>query len=118
MVDSLSSLRDAAIAFRDERDWAQFHRPKDLVLGLLAEAGELAEVVLWKSEAELDGLMATEGLRARLAEEMADVLVFLLYLSEAGDIDLGQAVRRKLELNAAKYPVDRAKGSAAKYTDL
>ncbi len=118
MADSLSGLQAAAVAFRDERDWKQFHRPKDLVLGLLAEAGELAEVVLWKSEDELAGALLEGPLQERLAEEMSDVLLFLLYLAEHSGVDLAQACVAKLEANARKYPVEKAKGSARKYTEL
>jgi NTP pyrophosphatase (non-canonical NTP hydrolase) len=118
MDDSLSSLKDAVVAFRDARDWARFHRPKDLALGLVAEAGELAEVLLWKSDDELAAPREEGPLRTRLGDEMADVLTFLLYLAEASGTDLGDALRRKLEANAAKYPVDRARGSAAKYSEL
>ena len=118
MDDSLSRLQAEAITFRDAREWAQFHRPKDLVLGLMAEAGELAEVLLWKPEAELEGLRQDKALRSRLGEEMADILIYLLYLAEESGLDLAAVLRAKLEVNAAKYPVEKARGSALKYTEL
>ena len=118
MDDALSDLQRLAIAFRDERDWRQFHRPKDLALGLVGEAGELAEVFLWKTDEELAALREDGELRRRLGEEMADVLIYLLYLAEETGLDLAAVAREKLRANAVKYPVDKAKGSARKYTDL
>lgn len=118
MEHDISRLQAAAVAFRDERDWKQFHRPKDLALGLLAEAGELAEVFLWKGEDELTEGALDERLRERLREEMADVFLFLLYLAEYARIDLGAACEAKLELNGRKYPVEKAKGTARKYDEL
>lgn len=118
MSDSIRELQQAVIAFRDERDWAQFHLPKDLALGLSVEAGELAELFLWKSKAEVETALQEQKFRTRLADEMADVLVFLLYLAGASNIDLGAAVQNKVKKNAEKYPVEKARGSAAKYTEL
>ena len=117
MADTLSRLQAEAVAFRDARAWGPFHQPKDLVLGLVAEAGELAEVVLWRSPEELDGLRRDGPLRQRAADEMADVLVFLLYLAEHTGLDLAAAVRAKLVQNALKYPVEKARGSARKYDE-
>lgn len=117
--DTLAALQAAAIRFRDEREWAQFHTPKDLALGLTIEAGELAELFLWKTrEQATSALRGDLAFRQRLAEEMADVQIFLLYLAQAGGLDLAEAVRAKLAANAVKYPVDKARGSAAKYTEL
>ena len=118
MEDDLGALQRAAVAFRDARDWQQFHRPKDLALGLAAEAGELVERFLWKSDREMEALARPGAPRDGLGEEMADVLLFLLYLAEWSGLDLAEATRRKLALNAEKYPVDKARGTARKYTDL
>ncbi len=118
MSDSLSKLQEAVIAFRDERDWEQFHLPKDLALGLSIEAGELAELFLWKTQAEVETALQEPKFKGRLADELADVLVFLLYLAESSSIDLGDAVIAKMAKNAEKYPVHKARGSATKYTDL
>jgi len=118
MDDSLAGLREAVIRFRDARDWARFHRPKDLALGLVAEVGELAEVLLWKSDAEIEAAVRDPAFRARLGEELADVLTFVLYLSHAAGLDLGQALRDKIRTNERKYPVERSRGSSTKYTDL
>ncbi len=117
--DTLAELQSAAIRFRDERDWAQFHTPKDLALGLTIEAGELAELFLWQSQAQsLDALKSDPAFQRRLKEELADVQIFLFYLAQSGGVDLADAVRNKLALNAAKYPVDKARGKATKYTEL
>ena len=117
--DTLAALQAAAIRFRDEREWAQFHTPKDLALGLTIEAGELAELFLWKTREESNAAMRGDlDFRRRLAEELADVQIYLLYLAQAGGFDLADAVRNKLAINAAKYPVDKARGSTAKYTEL
>ncbi len=118
MSDTFDALRREAVHFRDERDWAQFHHPKDLALGLGIEAGELGELFLWKTRDEVRADLEDEGFLRRLAEEMADVQMFLLYLAEASGISLPDAVRKKLVTNAEKYPVHKAKGTARKYTDL
>lgn len=118
MQDSLSHLQKQAVAFRDARDWAQFHRPKDLAIGLSVEAAELAELFLWKSDTELAQFERESPQRDRLGEEMADVLIFLLYLAEHAGIDLAEATAAKMTANAEKYPVEQARGSAAKYDQL
>lgn len=96
--------------FRDDRDWKQFHNPKDLAVALSIEASELLEVFLWKTPEAAD----TE----RVKEELADVLAYALLLADAYDFDIQKIVLDKIERNEAKYPVDKAKGSAKKYTEL
>jgi NTP pyrophosphatase (non-canonical NTP hydrolase) len=115
---SIHDLQKAAIQFRDDRDWKQFHKIKDLVLGLGIEVGELGELVLWKQEAETVSQLKDPAFLQRVKEELADIQIFLLYLAESTDVDLAEAVKDKLILNAEKYPVDKSFGSAAKYTDL
>jgi NTP pyrophosphatase (non-canonical NTP hydrolase) len=117
MDDSLAALTAEAIRFRDARDWAQFHRPKDLALGLSIEAGELGELLLWKTDAEIEAALAEPRFRERVGEELADVTLFLLYLAHTLDVPLAAAVRAKLAKNAAKYPVERFRGSARKYDE-
>lgn len=118
MSDSLSELRRLVLAFREERDWQQFHNAKDLVLGLGIEVSELAELLLWKSEQESQDQIADISNRNRFAEELADIQIFLLYLANNLGVDLGSAVVNKIRINEQKYPVNQAKGSAAKYTDF
>lgn len=106
----IQELTDALIAFRDERDWAQFHNPKDLAAALSIEAGELLECFLWKAHGEAD--------TARVREELADVLAYALLLAEHYKLDVKQIVLDKVAKNAEKYPAHKAKGSAKKYTEL
>lgn len=98
------------LQFRNERDWEQFHNSKDLALAISIEAAELLELFLWKENEAADP--------ARLKEELADVLTFGLLLAEKHGLDPEQIIREKLQQNAEKYPVEKAKGTAKKYTDL
>lgn len=118
MSDTFEALEAEAIAFRDERDWEQFHNPKDLALGLQIEAAELAELFLWKDAAASQSVFEDVEQRPKLEAEIADVQIYLLYLARAANVSIPDAVRRKLESNAQKYPVEKARGSAVKYTDL
>jgi dCTP diphosphatase len=115
---SIVDLQVAAIRFRDDRDWKQFHKLKDLVLGLGIEVGELGELLLWKDEPETVQQLENPEFRQRMKEELADIQIFLLYLADSTQIDLAEAVQEKLRINAEKYPVDKSFGSAAKYTEF
>ena len=99
--------------FAGDRDWDQFHSVKNLILALTGEVGELAEVFQWLSEAQIDNLSRED--RKRAAEEMADVFLYLLRLSDKLDVNLIEAAFKKLEVNAVKYPINEAKGNAVKY---
>ena len=114
----LSTLTDALRRFRDERNWAQFHTLRNLIVSLNLEASELLELTQWKSDAEMDALLADPAKHEALRDECADVLLYLLLIANAAGIDLADAARVKLEKNARKYPVDKAYGSRAKYTQL
>ncbi|MAW59326.1 MAG: nucleotide pyrophosphohydrolase [Planctomycetes bacterium] len=118
MADTLQELQELVVRFRDERDWEQFHTPKDLVLGLQVEAAELAELFLWRASEQTAEDFEQAEFRDRLQDELADVQTFLLYLAQAAGVDLAAAVRAKLKKNAAKYPVEKARGSARKYDQL
>ncbi len=117
---TLAELTEQLVAFRDARDWAQFHTLKNLLLSLSLEAAELLELAQWKTDAELDAQLAAgdEQLRARLEEECADVLLYLLLIAEKADIDLAAAAAHKIRRNAEKYPVEKARGRAQKYHEL
>ena len=116
---TLRSLTERLIAFRDARDWARFHTLKDLLLSLSLEAAEALELAQWKTEEELDAaLREDDALRARLREECADVLLYLLLIAEKADFDLAAAAAEKIALNEKKYPADKARGRADKYTEL
>lgn len=114
---SIAALQRAVIEFRDARDWRQFHSLKNLILGVTIEAGELAECVLWKSDAELAALAGDASFRERVGEELADVFIFLLYLCHDLDFDLASVTSRKIALNGDRYPVSSAYGSARKYSE-
>ena len=115
-MDELGDLRTRLRAFAAAREWERFHTPKNLVMALAAESGELLEVFQWMTEAQSRALAPAE--RAAAAEEMADVLLYLVRLADELGIDLVDAANRKLALNAEKYPVDKARGSSRKYTEL
>lgn len=101
------------LAFRDERDWEQFHNPKDLAISLSLETSELLELFQWKDNEE-----AIAKGRDRMAEELADVCTYAVYFAKALGFDLDEIIEDKLKKNAAKYPVSLAKGSKKKYTEL
>lgn len=98
------------IAFRDERDWEQFHNPKDLSLALSIESAELLENFLWKTSEEAD----MESIR----EELADVISYALLLAHRLELNVEEIVKDKIEKNSQKYPVEKSKGSAKKYNEL
>jgi NTP pyrophosphatase (non-canonical NTP hydrolase) len=117
--DAADPLRELALALRrfaDERDWEQFHAPKNLAAALSVEAAELLEHFQWMTE-DASRELPPETL-AQVGEEMADVLLYLVRLADKLDVDLVQAARRKMQLNAQKYPVERARGSSRKYTQI
>jgi dCTP diphosphatase len=113
---SIPELQERIRAFRDERDWMQFHNHKDMAAALAIEASELQELFLWKNSGEVEEVAATR--QERLREELADVAVYLLELADNLGINLSEAILSKLAKNALKYPVEKAKGSNAKYTEL
>lgn len=113
---TLADLTELVLKFREERDWKQFHNPKDQALSLCLEAAELLELMQWRNGEELQAHLDTS--RQRLGEELADVLGWVLLLAHDQQIDLGAAFQRKIELNRQKYPVEKARGVATKYTDL
>jgi NTP pyrophosphatase (non-canonical NTP hydrolase) len=114
----MDDLVKAILKFRDERDWRQFHNPKDLAISIVLEAAELLEHFQWKRPEEVEALLAEPASRRQVGEEMADVLILLISLADAVGIDLVEAARGKLAENARKYPVERARGSARKYDQL
>jgi NTP pyrophosphatase (non-canonical NTP hydrolase) len=115
-IDSLDTLRNRLRVFIAERDWDQFHNPKNLAMALVAEAGELVEHFQWLTPEQADAL-APETL-AEVEHEIADVLIFLVELADRLKIDPLAAAERKLTLNAQKYPVEKARGKATKYDKL
>lgn len=114
--DTLLELRDALRTFAAERDWEKFHTPKNLAMALAGEAGEVIEHFQWLSAEESATL--PEKRSEEVALELADVLLYLVRLADVLDIDLTEAARRKLALNARRYPVEKARGRADKYDEL
>jgi NTP pyrophosphatase (non-canonical NTP hydrolase) len=116
--DTLAALKRRVIEFRDARAWGPFHTPKNLAMALAIEAGELQELFLWKEDPEILASLQNDPFGTRVQEELADILIFLLYLAEAAGVDLSEAVKAKLIKNQAKYPVSKSFGSNKKYTEL
>ena len=113
---TLAELTARVLRHRDERLWAQFHTPKELAISLCVEAGELLALMQWKTGDALDQQLAAR--QGALRDEMADCLHSLLLLAEHLKIDLGEALEQKLVKDAAKYPVEKSRGKADKYSDL
>jgi len=109
-MSNIAELTQKLITFRDERDWQQFHNPKDLAIALSIEASELLEAFLWKSpeDANLE----------KVKEELADVLAYALLLAHSCNLDVTKIVEEKIGKNNLKYPVEKSKGSAKKYNEI
>ena len=116
--DRYAQLRDAMIAFRDARDWRQFHDAKNLAEGLSHEAAELLEIFLWKTTDESRMMAADPAVRAKVSEEVADCFLFCVLMADAFGIDLIDAALKKIEINAQKYPVEKSRGRRDKYDTL
>jgi dCTP diphosphatase len=114
--DSLQELRNALRQFAADRDWDQFHSPKNLAIALNVEAAELLEHFQWVPDVESVGI--PPATRAKVREELADVFLYLIRLADKLDVDLTIAAAEKIQINAAKYPIEKARGSSKKYTDL
>ncbi|XP_031240489.1 dCTP pyrophosphatase 1 [Mastomys coucha] len=115
---TLEDIRRLHAEFAAERDWEQFHQPRNLLLALVGEVGELAELFQWKSDAEPGPQAWLPKERAALQEELSDVLIYLVALAARCHVDLPQAVISKMDTNRQRYPVHLSRGSACKYTDL
>jgi len=109
-MKEIDDITNALLQFRNDRDWEQFHNPKDLALAINVEAGELLELYLWKDskDAKVD----------RVKEELADVFAFAFLLAEKYKLNVKEIILEKIQKNAEKYPVEKAKGTAAKYDEL
>jgi NTP pyrophosphatase (non-canonical NTP hydrolase) len=109
-MTDIEEIIETLLKFRNERDWEQFHNSKDLALAINVEAGELLELFLWKNPEDADN--------DKIKEELADVFAFAFLLAEKYGFDVKEIVLEKMQKNAEKYPVDKAKGSAKKYNEL
>ena len=114
-MDSLNQIKERLREFADERDWEQFHSPKNLAMALIVEAAELVEHFQWLKEEESASLPADK--LAEVGQELADIQIYLIRLADKLDIDLLSAVNNKIELNEKKYPAERVQGSSKKYTE-
>ena len=115
---TLAEIKTRVLAFARERDWEQFHAPKNLSMALAAEAGELMEHFLW-AEPEASRTIAQDAAkRKKIEEELADVVIYALEFANMTGIDVAAAIETKMAANAAKYPVEKARGRSDKYTEL
>ncbi len=115
-MKNLNDLTKKIIAFRNERDWKQFHNPKDVSLSLVLEATEVMEHFQWKSKEEIEKYVKTN--KEEIGEELADVLFWVLLMSHDLKIDITDALEKKIKKNEKKYPVEKAKGKHTKYNKL
>jgi dCTP diphosphatase len=115
-MTEFEEIRKAIRCFRDQRDWLQFHNPKDMALAIAIEAAELLELFLWKNDDEIRSVVAKR--QEALRDEIADIAIYLIELADNLNIDLGDAIREKLKKNSIKYPIERARGRSCKHTEL
>ncbi|WP_348996046.1 nucleotide pyrophosphohydrolase [Achromobacter sp. HNDS-1] len=113
----IARLTAAQDQFAKDRDWEQFHSPKNLVMALTGEVGELSEIFQWMSEADSKNAGTNPATVQAVKDELADVLLYLVRLSSTLGVDLNEAVTQKLQKNAQKYPADKVKGKSKKYSD-
>ena len=115
---NIEQVQQQLRVFAQERDWEQFHTPKNLASALAVEASELLEVFQWLTDSQSIAIKGDVARMRKVEEEMADVTLYLLRLADVLSLDLQKAVDRKLSLNAEKYPVGKARGNAKKYNEL
>lgn len=115
---TLGELKARVFAFAQERDWEQFHSPKNLSMALAAETGELMEHFLWATPERSQEITRDPAKRAKIAEELADVVIYALEFANITGLDVAAAIEAKMAANAKKYPVEKAKGRSDKYTEL
>ena len=108
---NIKEIQDTLAKFAKERDWDQFHSPKNLVMALTSEVGELNELFQWLTEKQSENLNNDE-----VKQEIADIFIYLVRLSDKLDIDIEEAIKEKIEINTKKYPIELSKGNAKKYT--
>jgi NTP pyrophosphatase (non-canonical NTP hydrolase) len=116
LMKTIPALTDQIVSFRNARDWKQFHGLKDIALSLMLEAGEVGEIFQFKSDTEVSQNL--EALKERIGEELSDVLYWTLLMAHDSGINLEAAFARKMARNESKYPLEKAKGSNRKYTEL
>lgn len=115
---NIEELKHIVNKFCEERDWGQFHNPKDLAIGITTEASELLDLFRFKSEAQVSEIMSNELKRERVAEELADVFFLVLRFAQMHSFDLNEVLISKIEKNNKKYPVETSKGSNIKHNEV
>ncbi|MEI6860883.1 MAG: MazG-like family protein [Verrucomicrobiota bacterium] len=115
---TIAELKARVLAFARERDWEQFHAPKNLSMALAAEAAELMEHFLWATPEASGAVVADTAKRQKISEELADVVIYALEFANVTGLDVAAAIEAKMAANARKYPVEKARGRAEKYTEL
>ena len=116
--ESFKEVTAQLVAFRDARDWKQFHTPRQMAAAIAIEAGELQHTMLWKTEAEVDAGLSSSSLTAAISDEIADILSFVLLLAHDLGLDPAEVIRRKLQTNEKRYPVEKSRGCSTKYDKL
>jgi NTP pyrophosphatase (non-canonical NTP hydrolase) len=114
----LDALMQQVLAFREARDWQQFHTLRNLIVSTSIEAGELLETIQWKDDAQIAAMLADPQAHAHLQQECADVFIYLLLVAHTAGFDLVKAAADKVRVNEARYPVDKARGNAKKHSEL
>jgi NTP pyrophosphatase (non-canonical NTP hydrolase) len=114
----LNELSQLVKSFCDDRDWDQFHSPKDVAIGLVTESAELLDLFRFKSEVEVTALLTDPPSREKVSDELADVFYWVLRFSQMQGFDLGDCLRGKMKKNSAKYPVEKSRGNNMKYTEF
>lgn len=112
----LSAVGNDIDQFSLEREWYQFHTLRNLSLAIIGEVGELVEIIQWLSDDQVADLLQTNDGRRRIEEEVADIAIYLVRIAQVTDIDLEQVIRNKLRMNAIRYPIQKFRGSADKYS--
>jgi dCTP diphosphatase len=115
---TIAEIRNRLVAFVHERDWEQFHTPKNLSMALAAEAGELMEHFLWATPEQSKAIALEPAKRGKIADELADVVIYALEFANTTGLDVAASIEAKMAANAKKYPVEKARGRADKYTEL
>jgi len=112
----LKKIEEKIIAFRDARDWSQFHNPRTLSTSISIESAELLELFQWAKDSELQALASRK--KGEISQELADIMIYIIMMAHDLDIDLERAILDKMERNEEKYPVDKSRGKSSKYTEL
>lgn len=115
---TFQEVKSLVKAFVDERDWDQFHHPKELAISLALEAAELLEVFQWQEKEPIEQFKSNPKMMDKIREELADIIIYCLNLANKTGLDVSDIIKAKLKVNAEKYPIDKAKGSNKKYTEL